>query len=150
MRKVLTVTAIAAIALGAVACAEPTPSPSATGTAGATSAPATTTAADQTKEVCTEALSTESTSAAAVVAKINEINQGANPMTVRTEVLSIVNTWKSTFADLAQRPIKPEVKASLDEHVTFLGDLSNQAVLSPDAVQSKFTEMSGKLTAACA
>jgi hypothetical protein len=156
MRKLLMVAALAAAALGgAAACTQGTPTPTTTTT------PPTTTAAssdDQTVAVCSEAISVETTNSAAALAKVDEAMQAAAAgqldklPALKTDIEGIVATWKGKFTELSQKPVKPAVKSALDETVTFLDQLAanaNNPTALADA-KTKMTDLSGKLTAACA
>ena len=155
MRKLLIVAAMAAAALGsAAACTQGTPASTTT----TTTAAATTTGADETAAVCTEALATQSTNSAQALAKVNEAMQAASSgqldkiPAIKTQIEGIVATWKTKFTELSGKSIKPEVKTVLTDTVTFLDQLAANAN-NPTALgdaQTKLTELSGRLTTACA
>ncbi len=145
MRKLLTAAALAALALGgAAACATAPPDD------------ASSASADQTADVCTQAIATEQQNSAAALAKVNqataEIAAGntANVAQYQADLEKILSDWTAKYNELAAKPIKPEVKAAIGEWQTFLGQIASEAdTTTTEQVQATFTELNSKLVTAC-
>jgi hypothetical protein len=149
MRKLLITAALAAVALGgAAACTTAPPG-------GGPSSSATT--ADQTAAVCTDAIAYEKTQSLASVNKIQEgVNDAAAGNTagvaqVQADLTKLLGEWTTKFTGLSQQPVKPEVKASLGEWLTFLNQVPAQAQTTTlPQLQAQFNDLDTKLTTACA
>jgi hypothetical protein len=159
MRKILVAVAFSAVALGGLAaCAHPTPpdgyGPPTTGPA--TQAPTSAApVADQTVEVCQQA---ESVSASAVVtirakgaAATAALQSGDQVTLVQavTDLKKAAADWAAQLTVLSGKPIKPAVKTVLTDGVTTINTLAAAQVPPPDA-ESKLTDFTTKLAAACA
>lgn len=152
MRKLVTLTAMAAIALGgAAACTTAPPASTATSTPPATSAAA----GDNTVAVCTEATAYSATAAAGVMAKYTEGSQAiaANDLlkaqAAATEGKRLLTEWSTKFKGLSAQNIRPDVKTALDNVSAFVDQTAAATTADPAALQTKFTELSGALTTAC-
>jgi len=151
MRRLMIVAALAAAGLGAAAaCADNSPQPSAT----SAPAPATSAAADETKQVCTEAMAEATAASAEITPKVDELVQAAQSgdlgkaAQLQTELRARATDMQTKVTAWQGRNIKPEVKAVLAEAGTTI-----QQVVSgtPDAqTKAKFQEIGVKLAAACA
>jgi hypothetical protein len=153
MRKLMITVTMVAVGLGGVAaCADnSTPSPGASG--GASSS---TTAADQTREVCAEAISTGTTATAAIQAKVIEASQAlaANDQAKITQILADVRKsttdWATKLTELSNKQVSPAVKTALTDGATTLSTLGVPTdAASAAAAQTKLAEIGTKITAAC-
>jgi hypothetical protein len=156
MRKLLIVALLATAALtGAAACSTPAVSPSSSSTpsSGAGSA----SAADETKDVCTQAIAEEKQNAATILAKVNTAlqaianNQQPDMTQLGADLMKIQQQWITDFNGLAAKPIKPEVKTAITDFITYLQAInqdSNTADLTQ--VTTKFNQLDQALVAACA
>jgi hypothetical protein len=142
MRRALAAAVLSAVALGGVAgCTTDSPS-----------TPTPSASADETKEVCAEAQAAGTKGSADVLAKVDEITKpapGQGGPIAQSQLLTIVDGWKSTLSELSQRPAKPTVTAVLGETVAYLDGVQVNG-LSTDDVRAKLTELQGNLTTACA
>lgn len=150
MRKLMMTAAMAAVALGgAAACGTSSPEPS--GTTQAT----TTTAADQTKEVCAQAISEGTTATAAIKTKVAEAmaafsaGDQAKVLQITNDIKKTAGDWSTKLNELSNKPIKPEVKAALTDGITKINTLA-AATTPPVDAEAKMTEFATKLAAACA
>jgi hypothetical protein len=148
MRKLVIAAALAAVALGATAgCTTAAP------TAGGTSAPATTTtAADITAQVCTEAKSYNETASTALNTKFAEITAAlmaqdqAKYATLLGEAEKIVKEWEAKLGELTVKGPKDEVKKELTDMVAVIKD----ETLTLDQVKAAYAKESAELATACA
>src|SRR5688572_8168029 len=153
MRRLMIVAALAAAGLGAVAaCADNSPQPPATSAPPASSAPPA--AADETKQVCTEAMAEATAASTEINAKVDELVQAAQSgdlgkaAQLQTELKQRATDLQTKLTAWSGRNIKPEVRTVLTEASTTI----TQAVSgTPDAqTKAKFQEIGVKLAAACA
>jgi hypothetical protein len=153
MRRLLIVAALAAAGLvGAAACADNTPEPSASSAPAATSAPPV--AADDTKQVCTEAMAEATAATTEINAKVDQLVQAAQSgdllkaQQLETELRQRASDLQAKVTAWSTRNIKPEVKSVLGEATNTLQQATSQ---TPDAqTKAKFQEIGVKLAAACA
>jgi hypothetical protein len=158
MRKVLITAALVAAALGGVAACGTTPaastssSPSTNGSA----APTTAVAADETKDVCTQAIALEQQNGKQVLAKVQQaIADSAAGKTVdftqlEADLTAIQQSWVTAFQGFSARNIKPGVKIAIDNFITFLQTLNQSSQDTLTTVTTKFNELDQALVAACA
>lgn len=149
--------AFVVIVLGVLAaCAHPT-LPEGYGPTTAGTAPTTPPAGatDQTKEVCTQAQSLSVTAvatirskAAAAQAALGSGNQVGVVQAV-TDLKKAATDWSDQLTVLAAKPVKPQVKSVLDDGVRTINQLATATTPPPDA-ESKLTDFTTKLAAACA
>lgn len=153
MRKLLIVAILASAALGgAAACASGTPAASASSPSGGSSA----SAADETKDVCTQAIALEKTDGATVLSKIQgyfasvAAGQNADSTQLLADLAKIQQDWVTAYNTYMTKPIKPEVKTALQNFVTFVQGLSNQSNNQTlPQVTATFNQLDQALTAAC-
>lgn len=157
MRKFIIAAALVTTALtGAAGCADN----SKPGT-DATSAPAATTAtdrvADQTKAVCTEAISTSTAATAAFTAKFTEFlaaaasGDTAKFDTLEADFAKLANDWKGKLTELSTKPIKAEVKTALTDGIAKVEQITSEdGSLTAEKVQADLATFNTKLAAACA
>lgn len=149
MRKPMIIAALVAVALGGVvACANKPATPDATPTAAQ---------ADQTKEVCTSAMSESTTAITTLKAKLIEAQAAfaAGDQTKLVQIQATVKTtatnWTAKLTELSGKPIKPGVKTVLTDGVTTINNLTASiATTSPADAEAKLTDFTTKLAAACA
>jgi hypothetical protein len=159
MRKFLVRAAFVTVVLGSIAaCAHPTLpegyGPTTAGTA-PTGPTGPTGPADQTKEVCTQAQSlsvtavaTIRTKAAAAQSALAAGNQVGVVQAV-TDLKKAATDWSDQLTQLSSKPVKPAVKSVLDDGVRTINQLASATTPPPDA-ESKLTDFTTKLAAACA
>lgn len=148
MRKLVIAAALATVALGAAAgCTTATPN------AGGTSAPATTTtAADITAQVCTEAVAYNTTAWAAVNAKFLELQAAlvaqdqAKFEKLAEEGQKLSDDWEAKLNELIAKSPKDEVKKELNDLVALIKD----ETMTIDQAKSTYEKESGELASACA
>lgn len=160
MRKLMITASLAAVALaGLAACADNSVNPSSSQSANTptvTSAPATT-AADQTKQVCTDAAAASSTAAVALQAKFAEV-QAANGdqmklLAIATDAAKIATEWSGKLTTLAAKPIDPDVKKALTDGATTIQTMINPATiqsLTPTTAATQLAGVTTKISTACA
>jgi hypothetical protein len=155
MRKLLITAALVAAALGGVAaCSTPAATPTSSSPTASGAAP--TTAADETKDVCTQAVALEEKDAKDVLAKVQQaIADSAAGKTVdmaqlQTDLTKIQQDWLTAFQGFAARPIKPAVKDAINNFITFLQTLNASSQDTLTTVTTKFNQLDQALVAACA
>ena len=67
-----------------------------------------------------------------------------------TEGRQLLNDWSTKYKGLSERSIRPDVKTALTDITTFVDQTAAATTADPSALQSKFTELNGKLATACA
>jgi hypothetical protein len=153
MRRLMIVAVLAAAGLGAAAaCADNSPQNDATSAPPATTAPPA--AADETKQVCTEAMAEATAAGTEISAKVDELVQAAQSgdlakaAQLQTELKQRATDMQTKLTTWSGKSIKPEVRTVLTEASTTI----QQAVSgTPDAqTKAKFQEIGVKLAAACA
>ena len=157
MRKSLIPAVIAALALGGAAgCAHPheAPLPGESRTPTATTAA---TGADETKAVCSEAMSASTTAVASLRVKLTEAKAAldaknqAGALTAANAASVIAKDWSSKLSTLVARPIKPDVRTVLADGITMINSLVAAGPnLNPTDAESKLTSFTTKLASACA
>lgn len=152
MRKLLIVAILAGVALtGAAACATNTPAGS------VSSAPGSTTAAgaDQTADVCTQALALEKADGTAVLTKVQAYlqavasGQAVDGTQVLADLTKIQSDWVTAFTTFSDKPIKPEVKTALQNFITFVQGLNQSSNLTVTQVTSTYNQLDQALATAC-
>jgi hypothetical protein len=121
------------------------------------SAPATTSAGDQTKQVCTDAAAASATAATALQAKFVEA-QGANGdqmklVQIATDAAKIAGDWSSKLTELSAKPINSKVKTALTDGATTIQGMTNPATMQSLTPASAATQLQGvvtKIATACA
>jgi hypothetical protein len=158
MRKSLIVAVLAAVALGgAVGCAHPNEAPL-PGETRTTTAPATNaTGADETKAVCTEAISTSASAVATLKAKLAEgtaaaaANDQGKLIAAQLAAKATATEWVNKLNTLAARPIKPQVKTVLTDGIAMINSMmASPANLNPTTAEGKLNDFTSKLASACA
>ncbi len=150
MRKLMITAVMVAAALGgAAACANPTP-PGAV-------PPTTTAPADQTKEVCTMAISESTTAGATIKAKLAEGIQAvasgdtAKLAQIEADLRKAASDWAAKLTELSGKQIKPEVKTVLVEGAATITALNSDTDQTPQAeAEAKLNAIGTKLAAVCA
>jgi hypothetical protein len=159
MRKLIIIAALATVAATGVAgCADNSVKPSSSSSAATTTtAAAPTTAADQTKQVCDEALSASTTAGAAIQTKFTELTAAAGDqakqLQIGTDMVKIANDWSAKLTELSAKPINPQVKQALTEGVATISSLSNPVTLQSTTAAQAETQLkalAAKITTACA
>lgn len=158
MRSSLIVAVLAAVALGGTAgCAHPNEAPLPGETRTPTGNATTATGADETKAVCTEAMSTSATAIATLKAKLAEGTAAAaandQPKLVAAQIAakSTATQWVNKLETLAARPIKPQVKTVLTDGIAMINSMmASPASLNPTTAEGKLNDFSAKLSTACA
>jgi hypothetical protein len=145
MRRALAVAAMCAVAAGAMTgCASDAPTPP---------APAAATA-DETQAVCEQALTAAEKESSDALARIDQILSalaaGRSVAVLKTGLLQSLDGWKTTLYDLKDRPVRPQVRAHLEETITYLDELAATTTLEPLDISSRFAELEDELIAACA
>lgn len=152
MRKLLIVAILAGAALaGAAACATNTPAGS------VSSAPGSTTAvgADQTADICTQAVALEKADGTAVLTKVQAYlqavasGQAVDGTQVLADLTKIQSDWVTAFTTFSSKPIKPEVKTALQNFITFVQGLNQSSNLTVAQVTSTYNQLDQALATAC-
>lgn len=154
MRKYLLPGVLVLVVIGA--CAHPTPPAGYGPTTPAAPVPVPTSAAaaDQTATVCAEAKALSSTDAATIRTKANAaaaaVSSGdqAGLLQAVSDLKSIAADWADQLTRLAAQPVRPAVKAVLDDGAATIRQLAAAVVPPPDA-EAKLAEFVAKLSAAC-
>lgn len=127
MRRLWIAVLVVAV-MTAAACAHPTedPLPGETATTSSPDRPSTSTptGADQTEEVCEEALERSNEVVAEIEEKIGQAQ--ANPATATATLLALRTTateWKEDLQEYAERPIRGEVRDALNEGVEVIDEI---------------------------
>jgi TolA-binding protein len=152
MRKLVIVAVLAAAALGSsAACASSSPDSS------PTSAPATTAAAaDQTKEICAQAIAEGTSAATQFSTQIDQLQQDvvngdtAKATELETTLRARINDWQAKLQTWSTANVNPQVKSVLTDAaatVKQLNDPNDQTAVND--VKAKFLEIGTKLFAAC-
>jgi hypothetical protein len=152
MRKLLITAIVAGVALGgAAACASNTPAGSVSSAPGSTTAAA----ADQTADVCAQALALEKTDGTAVLTKVQAYlqaiasGQAVDSTQVLADLTKIQSDWVTAFTTFADKPVKPEVKTALQNFITFVQGISQNSNLTVAEVTSKYHDLDQALATAC-
>jgi hypothetical protein len=162
MRKLI-ITAVAGVVLAGLAgCADNSVKPGSSESAGPSSAAGTTTttsAADQTKAVCTEAISTNATATSAIQAKATEAaaamssNDLAKMSSIAADLQKLGSDWSSKLTELSKKDIDADVKSALIDGATTITSVSSSSNLNAGSaaqIQSQLTVLNAKIAAACA
>ena len=127
-----------------------------TDTPATTTPPATSAASDNTAAVCAEATSYAGSASASVMVKYQEgaaalaANDLVKAQAAATEGKRLLGEWSTKFKSLSAQPIKPEVKTAIDNMTTFIDQTAAATTADPTALQATFTDLTTKLTTACA
>ena len=139
MRKLMITAVAAAVALGPVAACSSGGS------------------ADQTREVCVEAIAAGTTASAAIQAKVNEGSQAvasgdqAKLLQIAADLRKTASDWSAKLTELSQKQIKPEVKTALTESAATISNLADPTKnVAASEAQTKLIEIGTKINAACA
>jgi hypothetical protein len=152
MRKLLIMAILAGVALtGAAACATNTPAGSVSSAPGSTTAAA----ADQTADVCAQALALEKADGTAVLTKVQAYlsavasGQAVDGTQVLADLTKIQSDWVTAFTAFAGKPVKPEVKTALQNFITFVQGINQNSNLTVADVTSKYNQLDLALATAC-
>jgi hypothetical protein len=145
------VAALAAVGLAGAACADNSPQ------AGESSAPPASAAADETQQICAQAMAEGTAAAGEFNTKINEMLQAAatgdtaKATDIESQLRQRLDAWKTKLTEWSGKNVKPQVKTALTEAAGTVGQLNDPADnTAVDDVKAKFTEIGVKLAAACA
>jgi hypothetical protein len=146
MRRILTTAALIVVALGAAAgcTGSPTPATSATGSA------------DETKAVCDQAKAYAATASASILAKYTEGMQAvasgdtAGAASAAAAGKKLLTDWSAAYKQFETKSIKPEVKTAITNIANWADQTAGATAADPGALQAAYTDLSGKLTTACA
>lgn len=150
MRRLLAATALAAVLLGAAACAEDTPAPGASAPT-ATGAPAASAAAEA-KAVCDEfnkLFAGQGTAGLTVaIGELLKARQGtdaAKTAAAEAKVKTELTTLQATISELSAKAVDPALKATFEQVAANVGKAADLAFLEGT---TKTAELEAKLTPA--
>jgi hypothetical protein len=153
MRRLMIVAALAAAGLlGASACAD-----NSTPGGGTTTSPTSTGAgADETAQVCTEAMAEGAAVATELPAKLTALDQARNSgdldklALLQAELYERVKASQDKLNGWAGRNIKPEVKTALSSAATTLQNLNSMPTTPTQAeLQAQLSQVAVAVTVAC-
>jgi hypothetical protein len=167
MRRPLVAVLIAAALAATAACAKPQnihPKPGETTTttrttpATTTSAASTATGADETERVCAEATSISDDAVEEITEKLEQAQTAANAgnnagaLAAVTDARRIATDWKSDLEDLSRRPIRSNVRATLQDGVETIDKIltTNPQNLNPQQAERDIREFLEDLERVCA
>jgi hypothetical protein len=167
MRRPLVAVLLAAalITTAAAACAHPQniapkPGESTTTTRASTptTASTTTSGADETERVCNEATSISDNAVDELTEKLEQAQSAANAgnnaaaLTAASEARRIATDWKSDLEDLARRPIRADVRNTLEDGIDTIDRIlnTNPQNLNPRQAERDVTKFLEDLERVCA
>lgn len=147
MRRSIVALLLTAALAATAACAHPqniAPKPGETTTTTRTSPPRpTTTGADETAQVCTQAQSVSDDAVAELTDQLEEAQSAADSgntaaaLAAATEAKQIATDWKSELEDFADRPIRSDVRSTLEDGIDMIDELLNTNPQNLDATQAR-------------
>lgn len=164
-RPLVAVLLAAALTVPAAACANPqniAPKPGESTTTTRANPPTTTsttaTGADETEEVCTQATSTSNDAVDELTEKLEQAQTAANSgnnagaLAAANEARQIATEWKSDLADLARRPIRSDVRSTLEDGIATIDRIlnTNPQNLNPREAEQDVVEFLEDLERVCA
>jgi ABC-type Fe3+-hydroxamate transport system substrate-binding protein len=156
---------LAAALAATAACADPQnihPKPGETTTTTRTNPPTTaagtTTGADETEQVCAEATSISDDAVEEITEKLEQAQTAANAgnnagaLAAVNEARRIATDWKSDLEDLSRRPIRSDVRATLEDGVETIDRIltTNPQNLNPQQAERDIREFLEDLERVCA
>lgn len=163
MRRSLVAVLLAAALTAIAACANPQnihpkPGESTTTRANPTTSTATATGADETAQVCREAQSVSDDAVEELTAKLQEAQSAATSgnntaaLTAASEARRIATDWKSDLEDLADRPIRADVRDTLEDGIDTIDRIltTNPQNLNPRQAERDVQEFLDDLERVCA
>ena len=135
MRRSIVALLLAAALAATAACAHPqniAPKPGETTTTTRTTPPRPTTSqADETAQVCTQAQSVSDDAVAELTDQLEDAQSAADSgntaaaLAAATKAKQIATDWKSDLEDFAERPIRSEVRTTLEDGIDVIDKLLN-------------------------
>lgn len=146
MRRPLVALLLAAALTATAACANPqniAPKPGESTTTTRANPPQTTTGNDQTEQVCAQAQSVSDDAVAELTDKLEEAQSAANSgntaaaLAAANEARRIATDWKSELEDLTSRPIRADVRNTLQDGIDVIDEILNTNPQNLDARQAQ-------------
>ena len=160
MRRPLIVLLLAAALAATAACAHPqniAPRPGESTTTTRTPPRTTAAGADETEEVCTEAQSVSDDAVGELTETLERAQSAASSgnnaaaLAAATQAKQIATEWKSDLEEFASRPIRSDVRETLEDGIAMIDELlnTNPQNLNPTQAQGDVEDFIDDLERVC-